>query len=243
MKRNIFAAIVGMVISTSALSQNLAGAMGHAYFGSTLNISSGIQENLRVPSLLGGDLQLNRFARLSGGGGYRLIDGRFLIGGSGFGYSVSDATARGKATLSMGGGFVNIGYLLFAKRNLMGFPYIGFGGYGTTLRLKNDTDDDFFNIDNKTINPGQHESLRSGGMGLEVGYSLTFLKFSVRNEESTSGFMIGLQAGTYFFTGIEDWHEKPVDGSTVDVTQAYLFTPYLRVTIGGGGFSSALSIK
>ena len=48
--------------------------------------------------------------------------------------------------------------------------------------------------------------------------------------------MIGIQAGGYFFVGTEDWHEKSSDDLLLGLSNALTFAPYVRLTIGGGGF-------
>jgi hypothetical protein len=49
--------------------------------------------------------------------------------------------------------------------------------------------------------------------------------------------MVGLQIGTYFFSGIDNWHEKNTDDVIPVFSRPHVFSPYLRLTIGGGGFS------
>lgn len=236
MKRYI---LTGIAIACAgfSLAQSLRGGFGHGYFGAAYNISPGIEKDLQVSSLLGNDLQLNRLARFGGGGGYALFGNRILLGGSGFGYRVSDATARGQATLTMGGGFVNIGYLTVYRDNILGFPYAGIGGKGLKAKIKNNTSDESFNIGNRVIRPGEYINLYSGGISFELGYALKFLTFSVKEPGGHGGFMVGVQAGTYIFTGMEDWHEKSSDDVIANFATPYSFSPYLRITIGGGGFS------
>jgi hypothetical protein len=48
--------------------------------------------------------------------------------------------------------------------------------------------------------------------------------------------MVGIQAGTYMFAGVEDWHEEDTDDLVTSMSKPYAFAPYLRITIGGGGF-------
>ena len=238
MKKTILTAIVFFLCIFLCDAQNLRGGFGHAYFGTAFNLSPNIQSDLEVSSLLGKDLQLNRLAKFGGGGGYGLFAGRILLGGSGFGYEVSDGTVRGQATVTMGGGFVNLGYLVTVKDNLLSFPYIGVGGNGMKLKLKNNTSDESFTIGSKTIAPGSTMNFQAGGISFEAGYAVKFLTFSTNEPGSHGGLMIGLQAGTYLFTGISDWHEERSDDMIPTFSTAYAFSPYLRITIGGGGFKS-----
>jgi hypothetical protein len=48
--------------------------------------------------------------------------------------------------------------------------------------------------------------------------------------------MLGIQAGAYIFTGLSDWREDSTDDMVPSFSKAYSFSPYIRLTIGGGGF-------
>lgn len=236
MRKNILISLIMVMVSYS-LAQQLRGGFGHAFVGTAFNVSPGIQNDLGSSSLLGNDLQLNHFARVAGGGGYGLIGGKVLLGGSGYGYQVADATNRGQATLSVGGGFVNVGYLIVQRDNLLAFPYFGMGGNGMRLKIKNGTSDNVFDLGNKTINPGRYLNLNSAGLSFEIGYSMQFLTFSLAEDGGHGGLMIGLQAGAYIFSGLEDWHEQNSDDLVASLSATSAFSPYVRLTIGGGGFS------
>jgi hypothetical protein len=219
-----------------ANAQNLRGGFGHGYFGAAVNISPDIQKDLSSVTLLGNDLHFNRAGIIGGGGGYGVFGNRILLGGSGLGYRVADATSRGQATLSMGGGFINLGYVVIRRDNMMTFPYIGIGGKGMSLRVKNDTDESF-NIGNRIVAPGDDLKLNSGGISFEAGYSMQLYTFSLSEKGSSGGLLVGLQAGTYVFAGLEDWHIESSDDMVPSFSKAYSFAPYIRLTIGGGGFT------
>jgi len=228
-----------MVLFTSAQlpAQYMRGGFGYGFFGPVYNLSPTVQNDLKVPSLLGDGLQLNGLSILAGGGGYGLLNNNILIGGSGFSYKISDATQRGQANFSIGGGFVNFGYLHIAKNSMMAFPYFGIGACGMDLRIKNDTPDDIFVLGSVTIEPGENKNFNSAAIGLEMGYAIKLLAFSIDKYGSNGGFMVGLQIGTYFFSGIDNWHEKNTDDVIPVFSRPYVFSPYLRLTVGGGGFS------
>lgn len=221
-----------------ATCQEIRGGFGHGYFGAGLNLSPAIQKDLSSPSLLGSDLQLNRVGIFGGGGGYGLFGRRWLLGGSGVGFRVADATERGEATLSMGGGFINVGYLTTLKESMMSYPYIGIGGNGIDLKVRNSTDEPM-SIGNQVIATGDYTKLNAGGISFEAGYAFKFLTFSLAEEGYHGGLMLGIQAGTYIFTGISDWREMSTDEMVSSFSKAYSLSPYIRLTIGGGGFSVA----
>lgn len=237
MRKIILTCVLFMWCYTQLFAQNMRGGFGYGFFGPAYNLSPTIQNDLKVPSLLGDGLQLNGLTMLAGGGGYGLLNNNILIGGSGFGYKISDATERGQTTFSVGGGFVNFGYLHVAKKNLMGFPYFGIGACGMNMKLKNDTPDDIFNLGSVTVEPGQSKNFSSAGIGFEIGYAIKLLTFSIDELGNHGGFMIGLQAGTYYFSGIDNWYEKDTDEVVPAFSRPHAFAPYVRITIGGGGFT------
>ncbi len=230
--------MVGYSLTIQQLvAQNIRGGFGHGAFGPVYNISPSIINDLKDPFLLGNDIKLNGLAMLGGGGGYGLLKNNILIGGSGFGYKIADATSRGQATFSIGGGFVNLGYLVIAKRSMIAYPYIGIGATGMNLKLKNNTSGESFNLGSAAIAPGQRKNFNCGGMGFEIGYAVKLLTFSIDEVGPHGGFMVGLQAGTYFFSGVDDWYEEKTDDVISTFSRPNAFSPYLRITIGGGGFN------
>jgi hypothetical protein len=231
----IVALLIFALITNGASGQEIRGGFGHGYFGAGLNLSPAIQRDLRAQSLLGSDLQLNRVAVFGGGGGYGVVGRKLLLGGSGVGFKTSDATERGEATISTGGGFINFGYLTTIKNNSIAYPYVGIGGNGIKLNVKNSTGESM-NIGNQTIGPGESIKLNSGGLSFEAGYAFKFLTFSLEEEGSHGGLMLGIQAGTYIFTGLSDWRVESTDDMIPSFSRAYSFSPYIRLTIGGGGF-------
>lgn len=237
MRRIVYTCSLVIGCSACLFAQNIHGGFGYGFFGPVYNLSPTVQNDLRVPSLLGDEFQLNGLAMLSGGGGYGLLNNNILIGGSGFGYKISDATQRGQATFSIGGGFVNFGYLLMAKKNMMSFPYFGIGACGMNLKLKNDTPDDIFDLGSVSIEPGNSKNFSSSGIGFEIGYAFKVLTFTMDELGSHGGFMVGLQVGTYYFSGIDNWYEKDTDEVVPAFSRPHAFAPYVRITIGGGGFT------
>ena len=218
-------------------AQSIRGGFGHGAFGPAYILAPSVVNDLKDPSLLGNEFQLNGLSMLSGGGGYGLLNNKILIGGSGFGYKISDATSRGQATFSSGGGFVNLGYLMVARKTMIAFPYIGLGASGMSLKLKNSTSDESFNLGNMTIAPGQSSTFNCESVGFEIGYAIKLLTFSIYEPGHHGGFMVGLQAGSYFFSGVDNWYEKETDDVVASFSRVRAFSPYLRITIGGGGFN------
>ncbi|ELR68477.1 hypothetical protein C900_00311 [Fulvivirga imtechensis AK7] len=230
------AGLIVVLICSPAESQHLDGGFGYGYFGAAWNISPDIQQDIENRAFLGPGFSFDLPGRLLGGGGYGLFYNRMLLGGSGFAYRISGATNRGEATLSQGGGFVNIGYITLLKDNIFGFPYVGIGGYSINLRLKNYTSDESFELGNQLVEPGGYMDLTTRGISIEAGYSLKFLTFSLAGPGSRGGFMIGVQVGTFISAFNSGWNEENTGDEIAMLSKPGTFAPYLRVTIGGGGF-------
>lgn len=234
----MIAAVICIAILGPVKAQVIRGGFGYGYVGLAMNISPDIQHDLSASAILGSGLRLNRPGILGGGGGYGVLGKRILLGGSGSGYRIADATSRGQATLSTGGGFVNLGYLISIRQGSFAYPYIGIGGRGMRLSVKNTTDE-LFDVGGKVVAPGESIRLNCGGIGFEAGYGIQFLTFSMAETGSCGGLMVGLQVGTYVFAAIEDWHEGSSNDMIPAFSEGYSIAPYIRLTIGGGGFSIA----
>ena len=217
-------------------AQNIRGGFGFGYFGPALNRSQNLQYDLRRSASLGRNLKVNRLEILGGGGGYGLFSNGVLLGGSGMGYTVTDATERGQLNLAMGGGFVNVGYILMKRQNIISFAYIGVGGYETKLRVKNTTEGEPILVGDQQIRIGEYLHLHNQGMSFEVGYAFQLLAFSLPEHGSEGGLIVGLQAGTYIFLGTEDWHNESTNDFLLSFSDPFTLAPYIRLTIGGGGF-------
>lgn len=73
-------------------------------------------------------------AWFQGGGGYGKIN-RLLIGGWGAGGSASFESSYAKAEVSVGGGGFEMGYAVIELPFLRCYPLLGFGGWGTTIKI------------------------------------------------------------------------------------------------------------
>ncbi|MGC1240888.1 MAG: hypothetical protein WA874_04825 [Chryseosolibacter sp.] len=231
--------VVQILVSVCLLQgQNVRGGFGHGYFGPVLNVFQNLQNDLRTPSSLGKKLETTRLETLGGGGGYGLFSNGVLLGGSGMGYTVTDATERGQVNLAMGAAYLNVGYLVTKKRNVLGFPYIGVGGYEMKLRVKNSAEGESFAVGDQDVPFDEYLYLHNQGMTFEAGYSLQILTFSLPDNGSKGGLIVGLQAGTYLFVSTEDWHNESTDDVLLSFSDPFGFAPYVRLTIGGGGFKA-----
>jgi hypothetical protein len=196
-----------------------------------------LYDELNAPNLLGSNLQQSYFGYTQGGGGYLLLTNRVLFGGTGFSSTASDITPRGQVTMKMGGGIGQIGYLILNKNRWLAFPYLGMGRNDITMKLRNNTSNNIFDLGNLEVLPGETMELRAKTVDFDFGFTMQYFVFHHYGRYRSSGFMLGLQAGTYAFVGIEDWHVKnEVNQISGLLSKPSIFMPYFRITIGGGGF-------
>lgn len=230
----VFCLLVLSALGTSANAQRILAGFGNAHVGVAMNVCPDLEKDLGASSFLGPDLHLNRPSVLGGAEGYLTLR-RMMFGGSVFVITAEDETTRGRAELTIGSACIHLGYLSTIRNQLIAFPYIGAGGLQTHLNLTNSSANAMM-LGIRTLERGQQVKLVSHGLCFEAGYSVQFLLFSLLDSDKHYGFMLGLQAGAYMFVAAEKWHVDASDESVPSFTRPISFSPYIRMTIGGGGF-------
>jgi hypothetical protein len=218
-------------------AQLVRGGFGYGFSGPWLMADSRLQDELNSPSLLGSNLQQVYFGVSGGGSGYVLLANRLVIGGTGFSYNASDATSRGQLTTKIRGGIGQIGYVIIQRNKIMAFPYAGVGNNNAKMKIRNNTSNDLFDLGSLNVAPGESVELQASTVDFDMGLSLQYLAFRHRNPARRSGLMIGMQAGAMIFGGIDDWHLRNESAQVAGaLSKPAIFTPYFRISIGGGGF-------
>jgi len=169
-----------------------------------------------------------------GGGGFVLI-GRVLVGGEGQSLFAQHATTGPRrAELDGGYGFFNVGYNVLARSSIILYPVVGIGGGGMTLEITEDGSVPFNDI---LADPKREARLTTSSLAFQVAFGGQYHVpvLGARGERGTAGTMLGLQGGYVFFTS-QHWKAKGlhVTGSP----DAGLSGPYVRVTVGLGGWSA-----
>ncbi len=164
----------------------------------------------------------------TGGGGYALI-GNIFLGGSGFG---GNATAKGDSVTvdaSFGGGFFEFGYQRSLLRNLLGYLFLGIGGYGMELQIKPNLSNASF--DDILDNPRRMTFVSKGGFAFETALALHYW---IPMGKRPSFISLMLKGGAILLPAPGDW--KLRDGASItsgpEVGKAH---PFVSLGIFFGG--------
>ncbi len=162
-----------------------------------------------------------------GGGGHRIVGGRFLIGGEGHGLITPSKTVQGRTvSLSGGYGLATVGYLAVAHSKWRVYPQVGAGLGGFSLTIGSA---DTAPFDDVLDDPNRESRLNRGqflvSLSLQGSYELS-------GPNEAGGFRIGLQAGYLLAPAAGDW---TLGGHQLgDGPDAGFDGPFLRLLIGGG---------
>ncbi len=213
-------------------SLGLAQGFGHFSVGPAIGNFDKLQRDLQQYQFLGYDFALAKTGVSVGGGGFAIINSEILLGGNGFGSMFgSSLNNRGEASLSTGAGFFNLGYALHNKDGWLLYPYGGVGYSGTILELTNSSPTPFALSASHSLQPGETKEYSAGGIALEGGFGLKKL---IAREGHKSGFIFGIDFGTYGMPALQDWEHdgQEITGITSTRGQAY----YVKFSFGGGFF-------
>ena len=200
------------------------GGWGHFSPGIFVGHFGDVGERLDDGDSFSDEIRYRPIGLMLGGGGRALLAGRFLIGGKGFAMlPQSQVTERGRAVLTGGGGGLDVGLLIYNRRHWLMYPYVGFGGFGYSLDLRNQSEQDVVVSPNITLEP------EAGFATAEIGFGFARTAFW-----GQGGFMHGIEIGMMFALSEDRW--KTEDDVSVALPPANMLGGYLRMNIGGGGF-------
>lgn len=209
--------------------QSNRGGFGYLTLGAGSIQTASAQNKLQGSNVLGNDFSFNNAGLLIGGKGFGLFN-RVLIGGGGYGVRVMGTSKNGQAEYIMAGGGLNVGYVLKHKTRSMFYSYLGIGGTGGTIVVKNNGTTPMRFSANQEIPANENRTLSGGGIGFEFGVG--FLKTIAKDENSTGGFMLGVIGGVNYLP-TERW-EFVSNGTTISGL-GNRSSIYLGITIGAGG--------
>lgn len=162
-----------------------------------------------------------------GGGATLLLAGRVAVGGQGYGYyGLGGGDAALDADVHGGGAGAHIGYALVNERNHLLYPYVGAAFHGHDLVLANGHYPS--SIAGVVLEPGQRETLSSGGTALDIGVSLFRLFWG----EEAGGMAVGGSFGGWIPLAADAWSTDSGQPTTLDGTTGGF---YFRLNLGGGG--------
>jgi len=171
----------------------------------------------------------------TGGSGYAVINDRLVIGGSGAGATQAVQSSLYKATLALGYGMFNVGYIVFSRGNLRVFPTFGFGGQGVNLSITaRETAPSFEEI---LDDPRREVGVSRGGFLCDLGLGADLFLPLGGDESGRGGLLIGLRGGYTLSLFRSDW--KMGDLDVVGGPDLELSGPYIRMLIGGMGMGKS----
>lgn len=215
-----------------AESRPLWGGFGYFSPGFVVGHFDDLTGALAAPGSFGAGAAPGRMAVSVGGGGKSLLAGRFLIGGKGFGlFAPTAANDVGRVAVGGGGGGVELGLVVVNRRGWIVYPFAGLGAIGYSLTLTN-TSQGPRSFGDQTIAAGRALELGAGSAYVELGAGFRRLTFT-----RGGGFIHGAELGLMLALDQGPW--KRSDGRAVGggVPGVNMSGFYLRVDIGGGGFS------
>jgi len=178
--------------------------------------------------------ELNNNMITIGGGGHSII-GRFIIGGEGHGIFSSEASNKDyKSSLGGGYGWVNLGYVAYAKSGFILYPILGVGGGGMTYNLSEQQKS--LSFQDIMDDPNLGTELSTGGFILNFSAGIDYVFNMDEGENNYGGLMLGLRAG-YLYCTSSQWQYR--DQNIVDPPEQPLRGFYVKLLIGGGGFTTS----
>lgn len=207
------------------------GGLGYMQLGTHIGPIGDIAGTLRAPDALGDRATSPEFGYTIGGGGRALILRRLVIGGRGFGvFTPRVGGDRGFATMTAGGGGFELGVAAVNRDHWLLIPYVGGGAGGVNVEVANDSETPIVIADDEEI-PVDGQRTYDAGFGyIEFGLATHRLLFF-----GSGGFALGLDVGGIISVAPTPWSTGGRDLDGID--RARLSGGFLRLTIGGGGFT------
>lgn len=232
------------------------GVFGNITTGVTLGFFGKLSDDLIKEDALKGNFTINNLGSLYGGNIFFQIGNRFLIGGGGMGLSYTASVGATKerevGQIKLRSEFFTgtLGFVLLNRTRYVWdnetddyefkyrfylFPYIGFGGGKTTMRVSNYFDKEIYfgGPTGALIETAKELDFTSKLNILELGLGTRFFK------NKKGGLMLGAEIGGYFNVGGGKWkYTDPAGGTQKELTQnvsdVSVSGIYFRVTAGGG---------
>lgn len=170
---------------------------------------------------------------MQSGGGY-VVFYNILFGAEGGDYTGGTFTKDGRQLDLSGefGGF-KLGYIVYHKEAWMVYPFAMYGTSNMDLFIHQTPDEQTFN--DILANPSLSTHLSYETSVLSLGAGFTYAVLGSRNNEFSSGFMVGLEAGYQLPVSKGAWTYD--NGKVLDGPEMSFQGFFIRLAIGGGGIS------
>jgi hypothetical protein len=215
-----------------------SGGFGSFFIGTSYYRTKNISDYLRRPDVLGSDYSPSNISYIIGGEG-GMIRSRLFIGGGGFNVITPvSSTELGYANFSMSGAYLKLGYKLYEDRKMFMFFYTSIGLSGYALEIKNSSDTKNINFNHKApIYPSEKRTYSEEGLLFDIGTSLKTISLSKESEsgDKIEGLVLGIDLGILAYLPLNEWqNSRNIVVGPPNLIQ--MLSPYIRLTIGGGGF-------
>ncbi len=218
---------------------NYSGGYGYFFTGPGWVTPNDLIDHLNSPAVFGSSFHWHSTGYTTGAEGYAELN-RLLIGGGGFGLFVPDMSAdSGTVRFDLAGGYFKVGYVIHQTQRYFLSVHGGFGGGVMYTGIENNsrTTPIFFSSSRPVFPLGSNDYFH-GYLFYDVGLGNKLIATKVDpNNRKSGGFMLGLDVGTLIGAPVDTWRDETgaVNGIPSPGT---IFSPYLRITIGGGGFKN-----
>ncbi len=218
-------------------STSYSGGYGHFFTGPAWMNPKDLVSHLQSPEVFGSSLKWNSTGISAGAEGYAELH-RLLVGFGAFGMMIQDMESdSGNLRFAYGGALVKVGYSVYQTQKYFLSMMAGFGGGLMYVGIDNSSQQTpIYFSSNEPVYPRQDQDYYRGYVMYDLAVGNKFIATSVSpNSRRYGGFMIGLDLGATFGFPVDTWRD---DNSSVTgiPNPGNIFSPYLRLTIGGGGF-------
>jgi hypothetical protein len=214
-----------------------SGGYGHFFTGVGWIEPADLVSHLQSAEVFGSSFVWDNVAINTGIEGYAEIH-RLLVGGGGFGLIVQNVESdRGVMRFGFGGGYAKVGYVVFQQPRYFASLMAGFGGGAMYVGIENTTNNTpiYFSSNNPVLPNGDEDYFR-GYLLYDLAVNNKFIATKInQNSRKFGGLMFGLDLGATLALPVDTWRDD-VGKVTGIPSPGSFVSPYLRLTIGGGGF-------
>jgi len=236
MKHYLFSLTFSILVSSLIFGQEdqsyRLGGLGYASIGGQSLSFNDSNSPLQSLSVFPDNLNLQ-----FGGGGFILLDSKYIIKGQGYG-SIFQLANTSVASLNstFGGGGLNLGYAFINKNDLLLFPTVGIGASGYNLEVENISATNLL-FGNEVISPNQVTEYQLFNAYLDLNLNLHRLFDFGKDDDDIGGFSLGLSLGYQLPINDGTWKNLSTNNEIQNLENNSASAFYIKLLIGGGGFS------
>ncbi|MFC1569197.1 hypothetical protein ACFL4L_03075 [bacterium] len=206
------------------------GGMGYSIFGQTTIAMDDMNTRLESKGYTG---LSDKFFSV-GGGGHSILKEKWIIGGEAHVLLGDDAvTGNYTSSILINYGFANFGIVAWSMKDLRVYPLLGLGGGSMNLKIRENLSS--LSMDEVLDNPERGVNLVTGGVLLNLALGVDYLISFGEDEEGRGGMMLGFRAGYTLAPFKGGWTMDDIE--ITGAPEIGITGPYIRLMIGGGGFS------